>query len=345
MKKNKIPGILVFVVLFVSLLTMGCNKNQEEKQEEKQLKIGFSFDSLVIERWQRDRDIFISRAGELGAGVNVQNAGGEVSEQKKQIQYFVKQGMDVIVIAAVDTKALTAEIQEAKKKGIKVVAYDRLIENSGVDMYISFDNEKVGELFGKAVCEQFPKGARILELMGSPTDYNVTLVEKGLDRELKKTSHTIVKKEYAKGWVAEHAFDAVSEFYAGGNSCDAIICGNDDMADQAIRALSESRKAGKVFVIGQDGDLTACQRIVEGTQGGTVFKNIDELATRAAEIAVKLGKGEKVAGDRTISDGTTRVPFVCLEPVYVNRETIDEVIIDGGVHTKEDVYLNVKEKE
>lgn len=334
-----------FLFTFLCLLTFvsftGCGSQQKESKqsENNKLQIGFSFDSLVIERWQRDRDVFVSQAQELGANVNVQNAGGDVKEQRKQISYFIEQKMDVIVVVAVDTSALSDLVQKAKENGIRVVAYDRMLENAGEDLFISFDSEKVGNLYAKAIRKKFPNGAKLLEIMGSSEDYNVKLLEKGFSDGLGK-SYTIAKKVYAKGWIAEHAYQTVSDFYEKGGECDAVICGNDDLAAQAILALSENRKAGKVYVIGQDGDLSACQRIVEGTQGSTVFKNVDELAKRAANLCVKLAKGESIRETKMVSDGTNPVKAYFLTPVLVNKKNLDDVIIDGGFHTKEEVYIN-----
>lgn len=112
-----------------------------------------SFDSFVIERWQRDRDIFVSTAKELGAEVNVQNANGDLEQQKKQINYFIDKGMDVIVVICIDSKGLTEEVQRAKDAGIKIIAYDRLLQNTDIDLYISFDNERVGTMMGEALLE------------------------------------------------------------------------------------------------------------------------------------------------------------------------------------------------
>lgn len=334
-----------FLLLFLSVLCMcgltGCGGQvkEETKQVKNEIQIGFSFDSLVIERWQRDRDVFVSQAQEDGAKVNVQNAGGDVETQKKQIMYFIEQKMDVIVVVAVDTAALSDVVKKAKESGIRVVAYDRMLENAGVDLCVSFDSEKVGNLYAKAIRKKFPKGAKLLEIMGSSEDYNVKLLEKGLSAGLRK-SDTVVKKAYAKGWIAEHAYQTVSDFYEKGGNCDAIICGNDDLAAQAILALSENRKTGKVYVLGQDGDLSACQRIVEGTQGGTVFKNVDELAKRAATMCVKLAKGEEISGITKHFDGTNQVDSYFLTPVFVDKKNLNQIIIDGGFHTKEEVYIN-----
>lgn len=334
-------------LLIASVLFTGCGQKKDSNtigDSEGKIQMGVCFDSLVIERWQRDRDVFVSRVQELGAVVNVQNAGGDVKKQKEQIEYFISRQVDVIVIVAIDTKALTEQVKKAKAQGIKVIAYDRILENCDVDLYASFDNFEVGNLLAKAVRRQFPDGADVLEIMGSPKDYNVAQIEAGLEDGLKNTSCRVLEKTYAENWLAEKAFETVSEFYKKGKNCDVVICGNDDLAAQAVKALSEQRKAGSVFVIGQDGDLAACQRIVEGTQGATVFKNVDQLAKETAEAAIRLAEGEEPGTTQKISDGTYKVDYLCLKPELVTKENMDSVIIDGGFHAREDVYLNTKKK-
>lgn len=121
-----------------------------------------------------------------------------------------------------------------------------------------------------------------------------------------------------------------------------IMCGNDDIASQVIQVLAENQLAGQVIVVGQDGDLAACQRIVEGTQYMTAFKSIEDLARQAARYAVKMAEEGKVSSDvtDTVNDGSYDVPAKVLEPVAVTRDNIDEVIIDGGFHRRDEVYLN-----
>ena len=147
---KRLLGRALAVVLMGAVLC-GCgattnSSNADGTVEADKIEIGMCFDSFVIERWQRDRDVFVSSAKELGAEVNVQNANGDVEQQKKQIDYFIKKNVDVIVIICIDPEELVDSIKKAHDAGIKVIAYDRPIPNAGVDLYVSFDNEKVGEL-------------------------------------------------------------------------------------------------------------------------------------------------------------------------------------------------------
>lgn len=339
--------VCLTAVLLLLLAICGCGKAESSREsddgEEEKIQIGMSFDSFVIERWQRDRDVFVSVAKELGAEVNVQNANGVVEEQKKQIDYFIQKGMDVIVIIAIDPASLRESVKKAKDAGIRVLSYDRLIDDADVDLYISFDNEMVGEMMARALLAEGISGGSVIMIGGSPTDNNVPLVEGAFKRVINKHQVNILDSIHADNWRAEEAAAYIYNNSAKVSQADAIMCGNDDLATQAVRALAETRQAGNMLVVGQDADLAACQRIVEGTQVMTVYKPVERLATRAAEEAVALAKGEKMEGEDVtlIDSGAYKVPYIGLEPISVNRDNIDEVIIGSGFHLKEDVYLNV----
>lgn len=358
--------ILVIAILLVSVMT-GCSYNSAPKKvadKKKSINIGLCFDSFVIERWLRDRDTFVTTAKELGAKVNVQNANGDVKEQISQIDYLISQNVDVIVIIAVDCEAISDAVKRAKNKGISVISYDRLIKNVDIDLYISFDNETVGRDMGKAMKHALTHGGKIFEINGSSADDNVIRVEKAFKQEISKAGIDIVYSDYCKGWSAKAAGEYVEKALEKYPDVDGIMCGNDDLASEVARVLSENRLSGKVALIGQDADLLACQRIVEGTQKMTEFKKVEELAKTAAYFAVKIAKGEKYykAGDsgqkkendeknsdyiatKKIDNGKSLVPYYSLKPVMVTKNNLDSVIIDSGFHTKEEVYLNVTQKK
>ncbi len=357
--------ILVIAILLVSVMT-GCSYNSAPKKvadKKKSINIGLCFDSFVIERWLRERDTFVTAAKELGAKVNVQNANGDVKEQISQIDYLISQNVDVIVIIAVDCEAISDAVKRAKNKGISVISYDRLIKNVDADLYISFDNETVGRDMGKAMKHALPHGGKIFEINGSSADDNVIRVEKAFKQEISEAGIDIVYSDYCKGWSAKAAGEYVEKALEKYPDVDGIMCGN-DLASEVARVLSENRLSGKVALIGQDADLLACQRIVEGTQKMTEFKKVEELAKTAAYFAVKIAKGEKYykAGDsgqkkendekssdyiatKKIDNGKSLVPYYSLKPVMVTKSNLDSIIIDSGFHTKEEVYLNVTKKK
>ena len=338
-------------MVFTLLLFTGCEvrekiETQKSDKEDDKIQIAMSFDSFVIERWQRDRDVFVSTVKELGATVNVQNANGDVEKQKEQIEYFIKKGVDVIVIVCIDSDSLKSTVQKAKDEGIKIIAYDRLVTNSDADLYITFDNKMVGTMMAEYLAKNGAAGNNVLMLGGSPLDNNVPAVENGFIDVCLKESMTVIDSIHCDGWRAEIAGDYIYEHEDTVREAAGIMCGNDNLAGQVIRALSEKRLAGDLPVVGQDADLEACQRIVEGTQGMTVYKPVERLAKRAAECAIALAQGKKLEGDdiTTINDGTYDIPYIGLTPIAVTKDNLDSVIIASGFHLKEDVYLNVPEK-
>jgi D-xylose transport system substrate-binding protein len=337
--------IIAFItMLSVLLMCSGC-QSPEHKEVTPTTKnsactIGLSFDSFVIERWTRDRDVFVSTANELGAEVNVQSAGGNVETQISQIKYFMEINVDAIVIITADAVALKDVLKEAVGKGIPVICYDRLVREAGADLYISFDNEAVGKQMANAICDNVPEGGTIVEIMGPESDYNVAQVMSGFDAVCKEHKMNISLAYNCDNWKPELAYEFVNDNFDVVSKADAIMCGNDALAGEAIHALAERGFAGKIFVTGQDGDLEACQRLVEGTQLITVYKPVEKLARLAAECAVKLATGKNLGETEMFFDGSQDIPYIAIEPSAVTRENLDAVIIDSGFHLREEVYLN-----
>jgi len=345
--KTRIRAFAVIVVstLFLTSCSGGNTSDNSLVQEmQKKPQIGITFDNFVVERWLRDRDVFVAEAENQGAEVIVQNANGSADEQISQIEYFIQKKVDVIVIVAVDGDKLVDVVKSAKKAGIKVIAYDRLIRNANVDLYISFDNEKVGRLMAESLVASIPGGGKIFVIRGPKTDYNVDMVEKGFMEVIMGSNLKIAYDTYCQNWLSEQAYAAVIEGLKTTPDVAGIMCGNDDLASRAFLALAENRLAGKVILVGQDADLSACQRIVEGTQKMTVYKSVDVLAKSAAAYAIQFADGDSLMNTTDpINDGTYNVPYKKIEPVAVTIDNIDEKIIESGFHLREDVYLNVKQ--
>lgn len=349
MKEKTVRMIRIFWFIGVLTLLAGCaQKDQEaysqEPQKERKVQIGMAFDTFVLERWLRDRDIFLSTAGEMGAEVNVQNANGDQETQISQIEYLIEKQVDVLVIIAIDTgsKQLRDSIEKAHRAGVKVISYDRLIQEADVDLYISFDSERVGALMAQAAVEGLEEGGKIAAIMGSPTDVNVSWMEMGIEAVLEESGHQLVYKTYAPGWRNEYGYEYAEECLDETGDIDVLICGNDALASEAFRALSERKAADHVKLIGQDADIDACQRIVEGQQYMTVYKDLQTLAKQAAQYAVALGSQKELNTRQTVWDGKYEVPAYCLDPVAVTADNLDREIIDSQFHFRDEVYLHIQ---
>lgn len=341
---------VIAVLCLLCLMLTGCGSGQEKAVEKKQnekkdaIQIGILFDTFSLERWQRDRDIFVSAASKLGAEVNVQCSNGDIHKQKEQLRYCIEKKMDVIAIVPVadEETNLIDEIEIAKDQGIPIIAYDRLIRNTDIDLYISFDNELVGRMMAAHMLAHVTEG-KILMINGPLSDNNCVQIEKGFVNAFLENgkNQELVGNENAEGWVAEYGAVCTEKYLDQYKSLKGIMAGNDGIAGEALTVLSEHRLAGSVCVVGQDADLAACQRIVEGTQCMTVYKPIDKLATRAAELAVALANGENIRNDLSlIYNGKKEVPYCRLQPIAVTKGNMDQYIT-GQYHSKEDIYLNV----
>jgi D-xylose transport system substrate-binding protein len=336
--------LFYFVMKRLDIIDIESYFNQKTLvQNDEKLVIGFSLGTLKEERWLKDRDILIAKVKEMGADIIVQNANNDDQDQLKQVKYLLEQNIDVLIIVPNDLEKALNAVELAKRQGVKVISYDRLVLKSNADLYISFDNEKVGELMAKYVVEKVHEG-NVLIVNGAKRDHNTKMIKQGYDRVLgdkvKDESINIIAEEWADNWMKEYAFEETVRLIQGGKRVDGIIAGNDSLAEGAIEALSEHRMAGKVFVVGQDADLSACQRIVEGTQLMTVYKPIEKLAGEAARLAVMLAKGESLKIEKTIYDGKYDIPYYELEPIPVDKGNMDSTIIKDGFHMKEEVYRN-----
>ncbi|MGZ7443121.1 D-xylose ABC transporter substrate-binding protein [Paenibacillus sp. TH7-28] len=312
--------------------------------DDGKIVIGMSMDTLKEERWQKDRDIFSAKVQELGGEVKVLAANGDDATQLSQAEQLISQGVDVLVVIAHNAEATAPIVEKAHKEGIKVIAYDRMINNAEVDYYISFDNVRVGELQAQAVTAAAQKG-NIVYIGGADTDNNAHMFKEGAMNVLKpleeKGDIKIVYDQFSKDWKPEEALKNMENaLTANKNDVQGVVAANDATAGGAIQALTAQGMAGKVPVSGQDADLAAVQRIAEGTQLMTVYKPIKSIATKAAEMAVSAAKGENISADKTVNNGKIDVPSVLLDPIPVDKSSLNTVIEDG-FHKLEDVYKNV----
>jgi len=306
------------------------------------ITIGFSLATLQEERWQRDRDMFVAAAEKLGAKVEVQAANNDEAKQIAQAENLISQGVDVLVVVPHNAEATASVVEKAHEAGIKVLAYDRLIRNADVDLYVSFDNERVGEMQAEAIVKLVPKG-KYVYIGGSETDNNAHLFKKGafniLQPLIDKGDIEVVYDQWTRDWNPANALaNMENALTANNNQIDAVVAANDGTAGGVIQALAAQGLAGKVPVSGQDAELAAIKRIVEGTQTMTVYKPIRALAEKAAELAVQLAKGEAVGTNATVNNGKIDVPSVLLDPIAVDKTNIEETIIADGFHSREDIY-------
>lgn len=310
---------------------------------EKRITIGFAMDTLLEERWKKDRDLFVAAAAKLGADVKVKSAAGDDARQVAQAEAMISEGVDVLVVVPHNAESTAAIVSKAHKAGIKVLSYDRLITNADVDLYVSFDNVEVGRLQAQALVKLVPKGNYVY-IGGADTDNNAHQFKDGafevLQPLISRGDIRVVYDQWSKDWKPMQALDNMREALRanGADGIDAVIVANDATAGGALQALEEYGLAGRIPVAGQDADVAAMRRIAAGTQTMTVYKPIGRLAEDTARLAVALANGDPAGATRRVNNGKIEVPSILLSPIAVDASNLDETVIADGFHSREDVY-------
>lgn len=281
--------------IFISVFLLGLALSLKVRPEETPVHIGFLLDNLRFERWQRDSKLVQARAGELGAKITVKDAEGNDDLQLQQANQLLDAGVSVLIVVPHDADKAAAIVQAAKRKGVPVVSYDRLIKNSPASLYISFDNVQVGKLQASMVLAAAPHGNFFL-LEGAPSDNNAHQFERGQKLALEQaeaTGHiTIAGEAWCRQWSRTEAYEAtVTALKKSDGKISAIVAANDEIAGGAIQALSERKLAGTVPVSGQDADLAGVVRVISG------YPDHDRLQAPGAPCQACRGRG-RGAGPR-----------------------------------------------
>jgi D-xylose transport system substrate-binding protein len=305
------------------------------------VKVGLLLDT-VHERWARDRDMIEEIVTDMRGELLVAVADSDHARQVAQARKMLDDGVKALIVVATDTGKAAEIVEMANARKVPVIAYDRLIANADLALYVGFDVGRVGQLQASHVLAAAPKGDYIL-IGGSPTDSNAKVLReaqmKVLEPAIKSGAIKIVGDGWAAGWTADAAAKITEDGLAKGKRrVAAIVASNDVTAAGAIAALEKAGLAGKVAVSGQDAELEAVRRLVAGTQTMTVYKSLRTLTRLAARSAVLLAKGEKVDTSSVVNNGKIDVPSMVFDPIAVDKDNLDGVLIADGFLKREDVY-------
>ncbi len=303
------------------------------------IRIGLSLDTLKEERWQRDRDRFTATAAQLGAEVLVQSANSDDTRQMQDVESLLTAGVDVLVIVPHDGKAMARAVTAARQQNVPVISYDRLITDSPVTLYVSFDNVKVGAEQARYLVSKLPAGkGKIVRLYGSPTDNNAKLFKQGQDQILQplidRGDIQVLHEDWVLDWKPENAKKIMNAaLTAAGLDLHAVLASNDGTAGGALQALAENGLTGKgIIVTGQDADLAACERILRGTQTMTIYKPLSRIADAAATAAVLLAQRDIPMVNGTVHNGLRPIPSLLSDVIAVDRANLHSTVIADGFH-------------
>jgi D-xylose transport system substrate-binding protein len=299
--------------------------------------VGVSWNNYQEERWAKWDEPALKAAIEAGGGTYVSNdAKSSAETQASNLDNLISQGANVLVVLAQDGTAIKPAVAGAIEQGVPVIAYDRLIEDENA-LYITFDNQLVGEMEAQAVFDIKPEGRWVI-VKGNSADANADFLRAGADRVIKEAVDSgaieIVSETYTDNWdpaIAQATMEQV--LTAENNEIDVVLAQNDGMAGGVVAALEAQGLAGQIPVSGQDGDQAALNRVALGTQTVSVWKDARELGTAAGEAAVALCANpdpSAVAGTAPFTTpGGIEIASILLEPIPIKQDNLN-VVLDAG---------------
>ncbi|WP_010664299.1 substrate-binding domain-containing protein [Marinilabilia salmonicolor] len=337
--KKLITSILSFTLLVVLFTALPSCKKSEGK------KIGFLYSSNVTIRFNKESQFFKERAKELGVNVVIDHAGDNDAVQYEKAIQMMEDGIDLLTLIAVNINTAENIVKEAKARDIPVIAYNRLIANSDLDVYISGNNDELGKDMVGYALKQKPSGNYVI-LNGDRFDKNAVELMESIDETLQPHIDAgkinILYKTFIESWNPVNAAHELEQLMkANPEPIDAIVSCFDGMSVGCIEVLEKYDLAGKVIITGQDAQLESCRRIVEGTQHMTMYHPLKQIAYKAADVAVDILNGEKLDKTHEITysnNGFKDVPTVQISSIPVTKENIDKVLIESGFYKREEIY-------
>lgn len=363
---KKVTAILLALVMVFALAACanGGNGSSSGSGNSEKGTIGIAMPTKSSERWVNDGNNMVKEFKALGYGTDLQYGEDVIENQVSQIENMITKGVKVLVIAAIDGGSLTDVLQKAHDQGIQVVAYDRLIMNSEyVDYYATFDNFKVGVQQASYIEEKLGlkagKGPFNIELFGgSPDDNNAYFFYDGAMSVLQPyidSGKLVVRSGQTKmeqiatlrwdGATAQARMDNLLSAHYTTENIDAVLSPYDGISIGILSSLKGvgygSGSKPMPIVTGQDAELASVKSILAGEQTQTVFKDTRELAKKAVSMVQSILEGTEaeVNDTKTYDNGVKVVPSYLLEPVSVDKENVEQALVDTGYYSKEDLGL------
>lgn len=304
------------------------------------IKIGFVLSTMQEERYQKDKKYFEDAAKKLGVEVIFAAADNSERIQAQKVENVLSKGVKALVIQPVNSDAAAKLVNDARAAKVPVIAYDRIINKADLDYYVTQDSCEVGRLQAEAAVKATNGKGNVIILSGQ-AGHSVAqeITRCNLEVLKKHPGLKVVVQKAHEGWSGSLAQatteNALSRYK---NDIQAILANNSGMANGAVQAVEGQKLGGKVFIAGADADLTSIRNIIAGKQSFEVFKAIQPLAEKAAEVAVRAAKGETVASDFKVNNGKKDVTSFNTAVFAVDKSNFDDVVVKTGFHTKEAVF-------
>lgn len=335
-KKLFRKGVSPVLVVVLFVLFSSC-------QQKRGMVFGLLMPSFNDDYFVQARQHFEKSIKAKGGEVITYDGQNNEALQMQQASDLIAAGVSVIVIDAINANSAAAIVREAHEKGVKVLAYDRLIMNCDLDFYVTYNSVKIGELMASYALNKYPKGNYIL-FYGDATDMNAGFLREGFMNILQKPINSgdvsIMYQTYIENWSGENAYHQMKRILDFSMDYpDVVLSSYDGMSTKTIEALDEVNIGGKVIVTGQNGEIEAFQNIVRGKQSMTLYKPVEQLAQKSAEIAWNLALNKKdIEGEVLVDNNRIKVRSLLLEPILVDINNLHQEIIEKKVFTEEQLY-------
>ena len=333
---RRLRTLSVGVIIGVGLALTACSSGSDSSGSGAG-KVGVILpDTKSSVRWEsKDRPALEAAFQDAGVDYTIQNAEGSADTMATIADGMIADGVTVLAIVNLDSDSGASIQQKAATQGVKTIDYDRLTLGGSADVYVSFDNTKVGELQGQGLVDCLGgRPANVVFLNGSPTDNNATLFSDGAHSVIDATpTVTIVGEQSVPDWDNDKAVAIFEQLYtAADGRVDGVYAANDGLAGSVISILEKNKRAGQVPVTGQDATVEGLQNILAGSQCMTVYKSATEEANALADVAIALANGEQPNTTSTSRDDTggRDVPSVLLTPKSITKDNLNVVFDDGG---------------
>lgn len=368
---NKMKKLIALIMVLAMILSVSVVATADSTEGKL---VGISMPTKSLERWNRDGSYLKEQFEAAGYTVELTYSDNDVNQQNNDIATLIADGVDILVIAAIDGETLSMTLADAKDAGIPVIAYDRLIMNTdAVSYYVSFDNYTVGVLQGQFVIDQLG-----LDLSDTSTTYNIEFtagdpadnnagyffngaydtlkpyIEAGILNipSGKTTFEQVATPSWSTDTALENMQNTLASYYSDGTVLDVALCSNDSTALGVAQAIkSDYAGSNTPIITGQDGDIANLQNIVDGVQTMTVYKNVSDEAGVTLDLAIAIMNGEtpdeglleslsvEASYDTSSYDnGTGIIPSYLLVPWTVTKDNLDD-LVDTGLYAWDGDYL------
>lgn len=331
----KISSVLLFLMLAASL-------NFITSCKPKTAKVGILIHSYENERWSKDKDYLIDNLNQLGVEVMLNVADNDQQKQISQASEMIRNGAQVLIVVPINSDEAGKIVDMAHESGVKVIAYDRLINGSKLDYYVTANSTQIGSLQASYMTTVQPKGKYAL-IPGSKYDNNSMRLFLGQMNVLQPYMETgdiqLVYSEFTEDWTPEQGkFHAIQLLDQSSDSIDAIITGSDAIADGVLQVLKDRGLEGKIKLAGQDAELDNIKAIMSGAQTCDILKPLKEMARTTAELAYAVAMGKPLTMQFTSeSNGKALVKSVLIGATVVNKNNIESTVVASGFHSSADL--------